>query len=149
MTGILDDWEAGRTTLSYRDQRRAVRLGLARYDDAGNIRRVKPEATKAERYAPPQAVQRAARAALERRAKQAPSNRGGTAVGIARARTLANGDALPLGTVRRMYSFFQRHDKTRPATPDPNSPWAQAWGLWGGNAGWRWARGIVAREEQG
>jgi hypothetical protein len=68
-------------------------------------------------------------------------------VGIARARNLANGDALPLRTVRRMWSFFQRHDKTRPATPDPDSPWAQAWGLWGGDAGWRWSRGIVRRME--
>lgn len=46
VTALLDDWEAGRTGLSYRDQRRAVRAGLARYDDAGNIRRVKPRETK-------------------------------------------------------------------------------------------------------
>ena len=35
--------------------------------------------------------------------------RGGTAIGIARARDLVNGKELPLETVKRMYSFFSRH----------------------------------------
>jgi hypothetical protein len=39
VSGLLDEWEAGRTGLSYRDMRRAVRLGLGRYDDAGNFKR--------------------------------------------------------------------------------------------------------------
>ena len=38
--------------------------------------------------------------------------RGGTAVGIARARDLVNGKELPLETVKRMYSFFQDMRKT-------------------------------------
>lgn len=63
VAALLDDWEAGRTGLSYRDQRRAVRAGLARYDDAGNIRRVTPRETKATD--PRAAALLAALAALE------------------------------------------------------------------------------------
>jgi hypothetical protein len=42
-SALLDDWEAGRAGLSYKDMRRAVRLGLGKYDDAGNFRRAKPK----------------------------------------------------------------------------------------------------------
>jgi hypothetical protein len=148
ITSLLDAWEKGERGLNILDQLRAVRVGLARYDNAGNIVRVKPDvATKAEGYTPPQAVQSAARRALEQRAKQSPSNRGGTPVGLARARDLANGRSLSLGTVRRMKAFFDRHQGTKPTTqPVANSKWEQAWGLWGGNAGYRWARSVVARE---
>ena len=38
--------------------------------------------------------------------------RGGTAIGIARARDIVNGKELPLETVKRMYSFFQDMRKT-------------------------------------
>ena len=36
--------------------------------------------------------------------------RGGTAVGVARARDIVNGRELSASTVRRMYSFFSRHE---------------------------------------
>ena len=36
--------------------------------------------------------------------------RGGTSVGIARARDISNGKSLPLATVKRMKSFFARHE---------------------------------------
>jgi hypothetical protein len=46
-----------------------------------------------------------------------------------------------------MKAFFDRHQGTKPTTqPVQNSKWEQAWGLWGGNAGYRWARSVVARE---
>jgi hypothetical protein len=108
----------------------------------------KKRSTKADdSFTPPQAVQAAARNALEQRQEQPPSNRGGTAVGLARARDLANGRALPLRTVRRMKAFFDRHQGTRPTVrPVRDSKWQQAQGLWGGAAGYRWARRIVAQE---
>ena len=59
---------------------------------------------------PPKGAQEAARRALEVRAKKPPSERGMTAVGIARARDLANGKSLSPETVRRMVSFFARHE---------------------------------------
>ena len=41
--------------------------------------------------------------------------RGGTEVGIARARDIVNGKNLPLDTVKRMYSFFSRHEVDKQA----------------------------------
>jgi hypothetical protein len=100
----------------------------------------------AETYQPPASVARAARRALEIRAQQAPSSRAGTRVGLARANQLAKRDPVSADTVRRMVSFFARHEKTpgaADARQDPTSKAAQAWGLWGGNAGRAWAARIL------
>jgi len=75
--------------------------------------------------------------------------RGGTAVGIARARDIVNGRSLPFDTVRRMNSFFARHevDKEaegfRPGEPGFPSNGRIAWALWGGDAGQTWSARIV------
>ena len=41
--------------------------------------------------------------------------RGGTAVGVARARDISNGKNLSLSTVKRMKSFFARHEVDKKA----------------------------------
>ena len=41
--------------------------------------------------------------------------RGGTEVGIARARDIVNGKNLSDDTVKRMYSFFSRHEVDKQA----------------------------------
>lgn len=147
LTLALDLWEKNKRGLSLREQVRAIQLGIAKFDNAGNIVRLPKPGTKAESYTPPQAVQAAARRALEQRADQPPSNRAGTPVGIARARDLANGRSVSMPIVRRMKAFFDRHRGTKPTTqPVKDSKWQQAWGLWGGDAGYRWAQSIVARE---
>ena len=72
--------------------------------------------------------------------------RGGTAVGIARARDIVNGRELSPRTVRRMFSFFSRHevDKRaqgfRPGEDGYPSNGRIAWALWGGDAGYAWAK---------
>jgi hypothetical protein len=79
--------------------------------------------------------------------------RGGTAVGIARARDIASGKSLPIATVLRMRSFFARHevDKDaegfRPGEDGYPSNGRIAWALWGGDAGKRWADAIAARQD--
>jgi len=79
--------------------------------------------------------------------------RGGTAVGIARARDIAGGKSLPIATVLRMRSFFARHevDKKgkgfRPGEDGYPSNGRIAWALWGGDAGKRWADAIAARQD--
>ena len=71
---------------------------------------------------------------------------GGTPVGIARARQLVNKQELSPSTVRRMHSFFSRHEVDKEAEgfrPGENgypSNGRVAWGLWGGDAGQSWAR---------
>jgi hypothetical protein len=54
-------------------------------------------------FVAPQSVRSNARRGLELRKKH---GRGGTAVGIARARDIANGSALSLSTIKRMNSFL-------------------------------------------
>jgi len=77
--------------------------------------------------------------------------RGGTAVGIARARDISNGKNLSKDTVKRMFSFFSRHevDKKakgfRPGEDGFPSNGRIAWALWGGDAGFSWSRKITER----
>jgi HK97 family phage major capsid protein len=80
--------------------------------------------------------------------------RGGTSVGIARARDISNGKSLPLATVKRMKSFFARHevDKKaegfRPGEKGYPSNGRIAWALWGGDAGKSWSEKIVNQSER-
>jgi hypothetical protein len=108
--------------------------------------KAKNKIEKADTYKPNQATADAARRALEVRASKPPSQRGGTAVGLARARDLANRKELPIETVRRMVSYFARHevDKKGSTWSEQGKGW-QAWGLWGGDPGRAWANAIVRR----
>jgi HK97 family phage prohead protease len=71
---------------------------------------------------------------------------GGTAVGLARARQLVNKQELSPSTVRRMHSFFSRHEVDKqgegfsPGEPGYPSNGRVAWALWGGDPGQTWAR---------
>jgi len=106
---------------------------------------------KAEGHKPTEAMATAARRALEWRKEY---NRGGTAVGVARARNIANRDSLSLSTVNRMVSFFARHGTNRSKHYSAKEPdggptaWRIAWDLWGGDAGRTWANGIADREDE-
>ena len=90
---------------------------------------------------PPQTVADNARRALEVRARKPESQRGMTAVGIARARDLANRVDLSEDTIRRMLAYFERHevDKQGETWDDQGKGW-QAWNGWGGDDGFAWAR---------
>jgi hypothetical protein len=66
--------------------------------------------------------------------------RGGTAVGIARARDIASRTNLSPDTVKRMVSFFARHAAyKKDHTTDPPSNSYISWLLWGGDSGKTWA----------
>ena len=71
--------------------------------------------------------------------------RGGTEVGIARARDIANRANLSPDTIGRMVSFFARHEVDKkgegfsPGEPGYPSNGRIAWALWGGDAGKSWA----------
>ena len=81
-----------------------------------------------------------ARRGLELRRK---FGRGGTAVGVARARDLMNKNKLSPSTVLRMYSFFSRHEVDKKGKDFNNSERPSngkiAWLLWGGDSGYAWA----------
>ncbi len=90
---------------------------------------------------PPVAVASNAARALEVRAEKPPSQRGMTAVGIARARDLANRVAVSEETIRRMAAYFDRHEVDKQgATWDEHGAGWQAWNGWGGDEGRAWSR---------
>ena len=79
--------------------------------------------------------------ALEVRRTKPPSERGMIAVGLARARDISNRTELSPDTVKRMVSFFARHevDKQGSTWDEQGKGW-QAWNGWGGDAGYAWAK---------
>lgn len=94
-------------------------------------------------FKPPEAAARAAAHGLELRRK---FGRGGTPVGVARARDLSGGRNVSRSTVARM-SAFARHLDQPESSPTDGGPSARAIAikLWGGRAGINWAQGIMHR----
>ena len=82
-----------------------------------------------------------ARRGLELREK---FDRGGTEVGVERARQLADRRPLSEADIKSMYSYFARHEVDKQAKAhawgDENDPSAGyiAWLLWGGDEGKTW-----------
>jgi hypothetical protein len=97
-------------------------------------------------FVPPQGARDEAEKGLNWRQE---FGRGGTAIGIARARDIKNGVTLSPDTLRRMKSYFARHevDKQaegfRPGEKGYPSNGRIAWALWGGDAGKSWADKVV------
>jgi HK97 family phage major capsid protein len=92
--------------------------------------------------APNEAMKEEAQRGLDWRSE---FGRGGTEVGIARARDIVNGRDLSEETIGRMVSYFARHevDKEaegfRPGEDGYPSNGRIAWALWGGDPGKTWA----------
>ena len=97
-------------------------------------------------FTPPKGVREEAAKGLEWREEH---KRGGTAVGVARARALANGRTISPQTARRMNAYFARHDVDRkgegwsPGEAGFPSAGRIAWALWGGDPGRDWAAKLV------
>lgn len=102
-------------------------------------------------YKPTDAMKEEAQRGLDWRREH---GRGGTEVGIARARDISNGKTLSEETVKRMHSFFSRHEVDKDA--EGFSPGEEgypsngriAWALWGGDAGFAWSRRIAKSLEK-
>jgi hypothetical protein len=97
----------------------------------------------AETYRPTAQMAAAARRGLKMRSASTPSARGGTLVGLARARQFANREGVSLDIVKRTYSFLSRAETYY--KPGSNTPGTQAYLLWGGPAGLAWARNILGK----
>lgn len=109
--------------------------------------------SKADSYSPPKAVRAAARRALDW-IGEGKAGSGFTGVGRARASQLASGESISLDTLKRMKSFFSRHEVDKNALGfsqgEKGYPSAGrvAWDAWGGDAGFAWAESIVAESEK-
>jgi len=72
-------------------------------------------------------------------------NRGGTRIGATRASQIVAKEKLSPSTVRRMFSFFSRHESDKSAQgfrvgeKGYPSNGRIAWALWGGDAGFSWS----------
>jgi len=103
-----------------------------------------------EGYKPTSSMQAAARRAIKYK-EQGKAKGAGTAVGWTRAGQLARGESLSLDTVKRMYSFFSRHEVDKKGKDWDNaenpSNGKIMWLAWGGDAGFSWSRAIVNREK--
>jgi lambda family phage portal protein len=102
----------------------------------------------AEGFKPPRGARAEAKRGLQWRREY---GRGGTAVGVARARDIANGKELSASTIGRMVSFFARHEVDKqgkgwsPGSEGYPSNGRIAWALWGGDAGRRWANSVYKK----
>ena len=97
-------------------------------------------------FTPPAGVRDEAQKGLDWRKE---FGRGGTAVGIARARDLSNGTTISPDTARRMKAYFDRHEVDKqgegwsPGEPGFPSNGRIAWALWGSDPGYAWSRKLV------
>jgi len=102
-------------------------------------------------FVPPKRVRVAAERGLKNRKKYGrgglsnkQASEQGIGSGVQRAVNLKNGNAVSPQTIKRMVSFFARHEKNKNSTKPDGTPGAGkiAWDLWGGNAGKRWAESV-------
>jgi hypothetical protein len=103
---------------------------------------------KADGYQPNAGMKAAARRALKWRDAGMASG-AGTPVGWGRASDIVAGRSMSLDTVKRMYSFFSRHEVDKKGKDwDKPSHGKIMWNAWGGDAGYAWSRAIVQREDK-
>jgi hypothetical protein len=95
-------------------------------------------------FKPTQEMSNNAMRGLKMRDESTPSNKGGTAVGLARANQFAKRENVSLDTVMRTYQFLSRARTYY--KPGQNTKGTQAYLLWGGPAGLTWAVNILKKE---
>lgn len=105
----------------------------------------------ADTYTPNAGMKAAARRALKWK-EQGKAKGAGTPVGWGRATDIVNGASMSLDTVKRMYSFFSRHEVDKKGkdwnnTENPSNGKIM-WEAWGGDAGFAWSRAIVERAKK-
>ena len=120
------------------------------FEDDDDVEYDTDTVSKADGYSPPSGARSAARRAIKFK-EDGKANGAGTAVGWTRAGQLARGESLSLSTVKRMYSYFSRHEVDKKGkdwgnSANPSNGYIM-WLAWGGDAGFSWSRGIVNREK--
>jgi hypothetical protein len=107
------------------------------------------EMYKADGYSPTAGMKSAAARAI-RWKEEGKANGAGTPVGWGRARDIVAGRSMSLSVVKRMYSFFSRHEVDKKGkdfnnTSNPSNGRIM-WDAWGGDSGYSWSRAIATRE---
>ena len=117
-------------------------------DEDEYYKKRKKEMYKAETFTPNAGMKAAARRAIKWK-EDGKATGAGTPVGWGRARDIVAGRSMSLSVVRRMYSFFSRHEVDKKGkdfnnTSNPSNGRIM-WDAWGGDAGFAWSRAIVNR----
>jgi hypothetical protein len=105
---------------------------------------------KAETYSPNDGMKAAARRAIAWK-ESGDAKGAGTPVGWGRARDIVAGRSMSLSVVKRMFSFFSRHEVDKQAEGFNSgeegypSRGRVMWDAWGGDAGFSWSRAIAER----
>ncbi len=99
-------------------------------------------------FSPTSGMKSAARRALKWK-EDGKATGAGTPVGWGRASDIVAGRSMSLDTVKRMYSFFSRHEVDKKGkdfnnTSNPSNGRIM-WDAWGGDSGFAWSRSIVNR----
>ncbi len=102
-------------------------------------------------YKPTSSMAAAAKRALKWK-EEGKATGAGTSVGWTRANQLARRESLSLDTVKRMYSYFSRHEVDKKGKgfysgPEFPSNGRIMWDAWGGDAGFSWSKRIVQSAE--
>jgi len=119
------------------------------FEDDDTVEYETDTVSKADGYSPPAGARAAARRAIKFK-EDGKATGAGTAVGWTRAGQLARGETISLSTVKRMYSYFSRHEVDKKGkdwgnSANPSNGYIM-WLAWGGDAGYSWSRGIANRE---
>jgi hypothetical protein len=106
----------------------------------------------ADTYTPNAGMKAAARRALKWK-EDGKATGAGTPIGWGRATDIVAGRSMSLSTVKRMFSFFSRHEVDKKGKgfydgPEFPSNGRIMWEAWGGDAGFAWSRAIVEREKK-
>jgi phage gp29-like protein len=152
MAEFFDKHAAERVSASWNPDSKIGRRWMAHGGDAGKEwvqsqmeEKVQASATDLK---PTKEMADEAKLGLEWRRK---FNRGGTEIGVARARDISNRANLSMDTINRMSSYFARHEVDKkalgfsPGEPGYPSAGRIAWALWGGDAGKKWVDSITAK----
>jgi hypothetical protein len=120
------------------------------FEDDDTVEYDTDSVSKADGYSPPAGARAAARKAIKFK-EDGKAGGAGTSVGWTRAGQLARGESLSLSTVKRMYSYFSRHEvdkkgKDWGSQSNPSNGYIM-WLAWGGDSGFAWSRSIVNREK--
>lgn len=124
---------------------RVERIEAAQAAQKANRVSAVPEKYRLIDLKPPKPVREQARKGLDLRKQY---GRGGTEVGLARARDLANGRQLSPSTVRRMNRFFDKKEKGEDLDSGEPSNAKIVWALWGGDAAATWCARICKQLDQ-
>lgn len=147
LSRCMGDDEA-RADFPSQDQRYAYCVAVWE-DEDGNGGETSDE-SKADGHTPTESMAAEARRGLEWRKE---FGRGGTSIGVARARDISNRRSLSLSTVKRMVSYFARHEVDKqgegwsPGEKGYPSAGRIAWALWGGDPGRSWANKIAKQSD--